>query len=90
MVYGITPQTISTEEGLKSYRETPPVLEHYECRPKVTQSPALFTNTIQGTSAFVVIPRKVVTTIRDINKEAVEGRAPPQLTAVFEEKQKRC
>ena len=30
MVYGVTPQTSSTEEGLKSYRETPPVLEHFE------------------------------------------------------------
>ena len=27
MVYGVTPQTSSTEEGLKSYRETP-VLKH--------------------------------------------------------------
>ena len=30
MVYGVTPQTSSTEEGLKSYRETPPVLTHYD------------------------------------------------------------
>ena len=85
MVYGITPQTSSTEEGLRSYRETPPVLKHYDYRPKVTQSPALLTNTIQGTSAFVVPARKVITTIGEINKEAVEGRAPLQLRPVFEE-----
>ena len=85
MVYGITPQTSSTEEGLKSYRETPPVLEHYEYRPKVTQLPALLTNTIQGTSAFVVPARKVITTVGGTNKEAVKGRAPLQLTPVFEE-----
>ena len=52
MVYGITPQTSSTEEGIKSYRETPPVLKHYDYKPQVTQSPALLTNTIQGTSFF--------------------------------------
>ena len=33
MVYGVTPQTSSTEEGLKSYRETPPVLTPYDYRP---------------------------------------------------------
>ena len=84
MVYGITPQTSLTEEGLKSYRETP-VLKHYDFRPKVTQSPALLTNTRQGTSAFVVPARKVITIIGDTNKEAVEGRAPLQLTPIFEE-----
>ena len=36
MVYGVTPQTSSTEEGLKSYRETPPVLTPYDYRPQVT------------------------------------------------------
>ena len=45
----------------------------------------MLTNTIQGTSAFVVPARKVITTIGEINKEAVEGRAPLQLTPVFEE-----
>ena len=83
MVYGVTPQTSSTEEGLKSYRETPPVLKHYDYRPKVTQSPALLTNTIQGTSAFVVPAKKIITIIGDTNKEVVEGRAPLQLTPVF-------
>ena len=85
MVYGVTPQTSSTEEGLKSYRETPPVLKHYDYRPQATQSPALLTNTIQGTSAFVVPAQKVITTIGDTNREVVEGRAPLQLTIVFEE-----
>ena len=40
IVYGITPQTSSIEEGFKSYRETPPVLTHYDYRPQVTQPPA--------------------------------------------------
>ena len=63
MVYGVTPQTSSTEEGLISYIETPPVLTHYDFRPQVTQSPALLINTIQGTSAFVVPAQRVITTI---------------------------
>ena len=85
MVYGVTPQTSSTEEGLKSYRENPPVLTHYDYRPQVTQSPALLTNTIQGTSAFVVPALRVIVNISDANREIVEGRAPLQLTPVFEE-----
>ena len=85
MVYGITPQTSSTEEGLKSYRETPPVLTPYDYRPQVTQSPAMLTNTIQGTSAFVVPAQKVITQTGDTNKNNVEGRAPLQLTPVYEE-----
>ena len=90
MVYGVTPQTSSTKEGLKSYRETPPVLTHYDYRPRVTQSPALLTNTIQGTSAFVVPAQRVLTTIGDTNREVVEGRAPLQLTPVLKNRQKRC
>ena len=85
MVHGVIPQTSSTEEGLKSYRETPPVLTHYDYRPQVTQSPALLTNTIQGTSAFVVPAQRVITNIGDANRDNVEGRAPLQLTPVFEE-----
>ena len=85
MVYGVTPQTSSTEEGLKSYRETPPVLTHYDYRPQVTQSPALLTNTIQGTSAFVVPAQRVITKIGDANRDNIEGRASLQLTPVFEE-----
>ena len=85
MVYGITPQTSSTEEGLKSYRETPPVLTSYDYRPQVTQSPAMLTNTIQGTSAFVVPAQKVITQIGDINRNNIEGRAPLQLKPVYEE-----
>ena len=85
MVYGITPQTSSTEEGLKPYRETPLVLEHYGYRPKVTQSPALLTNTIQGTSTFVVPAKKITTNVSDSNKGAVEGRPPLQLTPAFQE-----
>ena len=84
MVYGVTPQTSSTEEGLKSYRETPPVLTPYNYRPQVTQSPALLTNTIQGTSAFVVPAQRVITQTGDTNRNNVEGRAPLQLTPVFE------
>ena len=42
LVYGITPQTSSTEEGLKSYKETPPVLEKYGYRPKVTHHHLLY------------------------------------------------
>ena len=76
MVYGVAPQTSSTEEGLKSCRETPPVLTHYDYRPQVTQSPALLTNTIQGTSAFVVPAQRVITNIGDANRKIVEGRAP--------------
>ena len=76
MVYGVTPQTSSTEEGLKSYRDTPPVLTHYDYRPQVTQSPALLTNTIQGASAFVVPAQRVITNIGYANREIVEGRAP--------------
>ena len=85
MVYGVTPQTSSTEEGLKSYRETPPVLTPYEYRPQVTQSPALLTNIIQGTSAFVVPAQRVITQTGDAIRENVEGRALLQLTPVFEE-----
>ena len=85
MVYGVTPQTSSTEEGLKSYRETPPVLTHYDNRPQVTPSPALLTNTIQGTSAFMVPAQRVITKIGDVNRDNIQGRAPLQLTPVFEE-----
>ena len=75
-MYGVTPQTSSTEEGLKSYRETPPVLTHYDYRPQVTQSPALLTNTIQDTSAFVVPAQIIISNIGDVNRDNVEGRAP--------------
>ena len=85
MVYGITPQTSSTEEGLKSYRETPPVLTPYDYRPQVTQSPAILTNTIQGTSAFVVPAQRVITQTGDTNRNNVEGRALLQLIPVYEE-----
>ena len=61
------------------------MLTHYDYRPQVTQSPALLTNTIQGTSAFVVPAQRVLTTIGDTNRGIVEGRAPLQLTPVFEE-----
>ena len=84
LVYGITPQTSSTEEGLKSNKKTPPVLEQYGYRPKVTQSPAILTNTIQGTSAFVVPAKRTITNVSDSNKGAVEGRAPLQLTPAFQ------
>ena len=65
--------------------ETPPVLTHYDYRPQVTQSPALLTNTIQGTSAFVVPAQRVITQTGDTIRDNVEGRAPLQLTPVFEE-----
>ena len=61
------------------------MLTHYDYRPEVTQSPALFTNTIQGTSAFVVPAQRAITNISDANRGLVEGRAPLQLTSVFEE-----
>ena len=51
----------------------------------MTQSPALLTNTIQDTYVFVVAAQRIITKISDINKETVEGRAPLQLTPVFEE-----
>ena len=86
MVYSITPQTSSTEEGLKHYRETP-VLDYYGANPKVTQSPALLTNTIQGASTFVVPARRVTTDVSDSLKGAVGGRAPLQLTPAFEEEE---
>ena len=54
IVYGITPQTSLTEEASKQYRDTPPVIDYYGYRPKVTELPAIMTNTIQGTSAFMV------------------------------------
>ena len=76
---------VSTEEGLKSYRETPPLLTPYDYRPQVTQSPAMLTNTIQGTSAFVVPAQRVITQTGDANRNNVKGRAPLQLTPVFEE-----
>ena len=60
MVYVITPQTSSGEEGHRQYRDTPPILEYYGPSPKVTQSPALFTSAVQGTSAFVVPLRKLL------------------------------
>ena len=84
-VYGITPQTSSTEEGSRQYRETPPVIDYYGYRPKVTQSPIIMTNTIQGTSAFVVPAKRLSTKTSDTNKGAVDGRAPLQLTPAFEE-----
>ena len=85
MVYGITPQTSSGEESHRQYRETPPVLDYYGLSPKVTQSPALFTSAIQGTSAFVVSAKKVLTQVSDSDKESVSGRAPLLLTPAFEE-----
>ena len=86
-IYGVWcyTTTSSTEEGLKSYRETPPVLTPYDYRPQVMQSPDLLINTIQGSSAFVVPAKKTTTTVGDTNREGVEGRAPLQLTPVFEE-----
>ena len=86
MVHGVTPQTSSTEEGLKSYREISPVLTHYDYRPQMTQSPVLLTNTIQGTSAFVVPAQRVIIKTGDGIRDNIEGRAPLQLTPVFEEK----
>ena len=69
MVYGITPQTSSGEESHRQYRETPPVLDYYGPSPKVTQSPALFTSAIQGTSAFVVPAKKALTQISESDKD---------------------
>ena len=88
LVYGITPQTSSTEEGLKPYKETPPVLEKYSYRPKVTQSHALVTNIIQGISAFVVPAKRITPNDEYSNKDAVGGRAPLQLTLAFDEEAK--
>ena len=51
----------------------------------MTQSPALLTNTIQGTSAFVVPAQRIITKTGDAIRDNVEGRAPLQLTPVFEE-----
>ena len=85
MVYGITPQTSSGEESHRQYRETPPVLDYYGPSPKVTQSPALFTSVIQGTSAFVVPAKKALTQISESDKESISGRAPLLLTPAFEE-----
>ena len=85
MVYGITPQTSSGEENHRQYRETPPVLDYYGFSPKVTQSPALFTSAIQGTSAFVVPAKKALTQVSDSDKESISGRAPLLLTPAFEE-----
>ena len=65
--------------------KTPPVLTHYDYRPQVTHSPALLTNTIQGTSAFVVPTQRVITKTGDANRDNIEGKAPLQLTPVFEE-----
>ena len=45
----------------------------------------MLTNTIQGTSAFVVPAQRVMSKIGDVNRENVEGRAPLQFTPVFEE-----
>ena len=83
MVYGITPQTSSGEESHRQYRETPPVLD-YGPSPKVTQSPALFTSAIQGTSAFVVPAKKALTQVSESDKESISGRAPLLLTPDFE------
>ena len=85
MVYGITPQTSSGEESCRQYRGTPPVLEYYGPSSKVTQSPALFTSTIQGTSAFVVHAKKAPTQISESDKESISGRAPLVLTPACEE-----
>ena len=84
MVYGITPQTSSGEENHRQYRETP-VLDYYGLSPQVTQTPALFTSAIQGTSAFVVPTKKALTQVSDADKESVSGRAPLLLTPAFEE-----
>ena len=89
MVYGITPQTSSTEEGLKHYRDTSCFELLHGPNPSVTQSPALLTNTIQGTSAFVVPAKRVTTDVSDSNKGALGGRAPLQLTPAFEEAEKQ-
>ena len=85
MVYSITPQTSSGEENYRQYRETPPVLDYYGFSPKVTQSPALFTNAVQGTSAFVVPAKKALTQVRDSEKDSISVRAPLLLTPAFEE-----
>ena len=53
--------------------------------PKVTQTPALFTSAIQGTSAFVLPAKKVLTQVSDSDKESVSGRAPLLLTPAFGE-----
>ena len=60
-------------------------MEQYGYRPKVTQSPAILTNTVQGTSAFVVPAKRTITKVSDTNKGAVEGRAPLQLTPALDE-----
>ena len=86
MVYSITPQTSSGEENYRQYRETPPVLDYYGFSPKVTQSPALFMNAVQGTSAFVVPAKKALTQVKDPDKDSISGRAPLLLTPAFEEK----
>ena len=85
MVYGITPQTSLGEESHRQYRDSPPVLDYYGPSPKVTQSSALFTSTIQGTSAFVVPTKKALTQISESDKESISGRAPLVLTSAFEE-----
>ena len=85
MVYGIRLQTSSGEESHRQYRETPPVLDYYGPSPKITQSPALFTSAIQGTSAFVVPAKKALTQISELDKESISGRAPLLLTPAFEE-----
>ena len=85
MVYGIMPQTSSGEENRRQCRETPPVLDYYGFSPKVTQTPALFTSAVQGTSAFVVPAKKALTQVSDSDKESVSGRAPLLLTPAFEE-----
>ena len=85
MVYGIIPRTSSAEESHRQYRETPPVLDYYGPSPKVTQSPALFTSTIQGTSAFVVPAKKTLTQVSESDKVSVSGRAPLLLTPAFGE-----
>ena len=87
MVYGITPQTSSGEENHRQYRETPPVLDYYGLSPKVTQTPALFTSAIQGTSAFVVPAKKALTQVSDSDKESISGRVPLLLNPAFEEVQ---
>ena len=64
MVYGITPQMQVQERRVTdNIEKTPPVLDYYGSSPKVTQSLALFTSAIQGTSAFVVPAKKALTQV---------------------------
>ena len=71
--------------GADNIEKPLPFLDYYGLSPKVTQTPALFTSAIQGTSAFVVPAKKVLTQVSDSEKESISGRAPLLLTPAFEE-----